>query len=94
MSPVASALRSGLFTPFSGADSQICYLSMAIDLYEWAYVVAYITFSIGLLSSIARFYSRALILKSWGWDDTASCAVLVHYGQPTKSLPLLTVPDR
>ncbi|CAN9246739.1 unnamed protein product [Alternaria alternata] len=50
---------------------------MAIDLYEWAYVVAYITFSIGLLSSIARFYSRALILKSWGWDDTASCAILI-----------------
>jgi hypothetical protein len=55
---------------------------MVLSLFEWAYVVAYITFAIGLLSSIARFYSRGLLLKSWGWDDTASCFVLVHNGQP------------
>ncbi|KAF1810376.1 hypothetical protein P152DRAFT_460492 [Eremomyces bilateralis CBS 781.70] len=50
---------------------------MATNLFELAYVVAYITFAIGTLSSIARFYSRALVVKSWGWDDTASCVVLV-----------------
>lgn len=51
---------------------------MTSGLYELAYAVAYITFALGVLSSVARFYSRALVVKSWGWDDTASCAVLVR----------------
>ena len=50
---------------------------MAQNLLVWAYVVAYITFAAGILSSAARFYSRALVVKSWGADDTASCAVVL-----------------
>ncbi|KAF5009791.1 hypothetical protein FDECE_3998 [Fusarium decemcellulare] len=50
---------------------------MTTNLFELSYVVAYITFAIGILSSAARFYSRALVVKSWGWDDWGSCAVLV-----------------
>lgn len=50
---------------------------MAASLYELSYAVAYITFALGILSSIARFYCRALVVKSWGWDDTASGVVLV-----------------
>ncbi|KAI8943410.1 hypothetical protein NX059_001422 [Plenodomus lindquistii] len=50
---------------------------MANGLYELAYAIAYVTFAVGIASSIARFYSRALVLKSWGWDDTASCVVLL-----------------
>ncbi|KAL6915402.1 hypothetical protein FSST1_006897 [Fusarium sambucinum] len=50
---------------------------MSTDLYVAAYVVAYITFAIGVLSSIARFYSRALVIKSWGWDDWASVVVFL-----------------
>jgi len=52
-----------------------------LSIFEWAYVVAYVTFAIGLLSSVARFYSRALVLRSWGWDDTTSCLVLVKHDQ-------------
>ncbi|KAI6765004.1 hypothetical protein HG531_012103 [Fusarium graminearum] len=50
---------------------------MSSDLYVAAYVVAYITFEIGILSLIARFYSRALVIKSWGWDDWASVVVFL-----------------
>ena len=38
---------------------------MAIGLYELSYAVAYITFALGILSSFARFYSRASVVKSW-----------------------------
>uniref|UniRef100_A0A4E9EGD4 Uncharacterized protein n=1 Tax=Gibberella zeae TaxID=5518 RepID=A0A4E9EGD4_GIBZA len=50
---------------------------MSSDLYVAAYVVAYITFAIGILSLIARFYSRALVIKSWDWDDWASVVVFL-----------------
>lgn len=50
---------------------------MSSDLYVAEYVVAYITFAIGILSLIARFYSRALVIKSWGWDDWASVVVFL-----------------
>lgn len=51
--------------------------AMATALVVWAYVTAYITFGIGLLSFVARFVSRRLALGLWGWDDTASCFVMV-----------------
>ena len=50
---------------------------MATALVVWAYATAYITFGIGLLSFVARFVSRGLALGLWGWDDTASCFVMV-----------------
>ena len=49
---------------------------MTTSLFVWAYVTAYVTFGIGILSSLARFYSRGLALRLWGWDDTASCLVM------------------
>ena len=60
------------------------YLSndMATNLYQLAYGIAYFTFVVGVLSSFARFYSRALVVKSWGWDDSASCAVFVWPPSP------------
>ncbi|KAF4974569.1 hypothetical protein FZEAL_8541 [Fusarium zealandicum] len=51
--------------------------NMATDLYGISYAVAYITFAVGLASSILRFYSRALVVKSWGWDDTSACFVMI-----------------
>lgn len=54
----------------------------AKNLHELAYAVAYVTFSIGILSTLLRFYSRALVVKSWGWDDYGSVAVLVSYFFP------------
>ncbi|CAO2654610.1 Nn.00g113430.m01.CDS01 [Neocucurbitaria sp. VM-36] len=50
---------------------------MATNLFEFAYALAYITFVIGTVSVIARFYSRAVLVKSWGWDDTAAIFVLI-----------------
>ncbi|KAF5024534.1 hypothetical protein F66182_3297 [Fusarium sp. NRRL 66182] len=50
---------------------------MATSLYVTAYVLAYVTFAVAMVSSFARLYSRALVVKSWGWDDSAFCVVLL-----------------
>jgi hypothetical protein len=49
-----------------------------VDWFRLGYAVAYITFAVGIVSSLARFYSRALVVRLWGRDDTASCLVFVR----------------
>ncbi|KAF2185245.1 hypothetical protein K469DRAFT_665481 [Zopfia rhizophila CBS 207.26] len=47
-----------------------------------AYAVAYVTFGFGMISIFLRFYCRAVILKTWGWDDYMAIVVLtVNIGQ-------------
>ena len=39
------------------------------SLQRAAYIVAYTTFAVGLLTVFLRIYCRLHVLKSWGWDD-------------------------
>lgn len=50
---------------------------MVKNIHQLAYAVAYITFLFGLLTSLLRFYSRAVLVKQWGWDDSVSVPMMV-----------------
>jgi hypothetical protein len=39
------------------------------SLQRAAFIVAYVTFAVGLLTVFLRIYCRLHVLKSWGWDD-------------------------
>lgn len=47
------------------------------NLHGLAYALAYILFVLGLCTTGLRFYSRAVLMKQWGWDDYSSIVVLV-----------------
>ena len=34
-------------------------------------------FAVGVLSLLLRFYSRAIVIKIWGFDDTIAVATVV-----------------
>ncbi|KUI57492.1 hypothetical protein VP1G_04757 [Cytospora mali] len=46
------------------------------NLHYVAYAIAYITFFLGLFTTGLRFYSRAVLMNRWGWDDYSSVVVL------------------
>lgn len=48
-----------------------------VDWFRLGYAVAYVAFAVGAASSVARFYSRGLVVRLWGWDDSAACVVFV-----------------
>ncbi|ROW16852.1 hypothetical protein VPNG_01523 [Cytospora leucostoma] len=57
-----------------------------------AYAVAYITFIAGLFTTGLRFYSRAVLMKQWGWDDYSSIAVFfANIGQQAVLQMLLSL---
>lgn len=49
----------------------------AQNLHDVAFVLAYFTFIVGLLTTFLRFYARAFVVKTWGLDDYSSISVLV-----------------
>lgn len=49
------------------------------SLYLFSYVVVWATFVISTSATLLRFYSRAVIVRSWGWDDWGSVAVLARF---------------
>jgi uncharacterized membrane protein (DUF2068 family) len=59
---------------------------LSTSLQRAAYIVAYVTFAVGLLTVFLRVYCRLHVLKSWGWDDY----VAVFVGVSTTSI---FVPD-
>ena len=51
---------------------------MGLDMQMSAYVVASVTFFVGTLTILLRFYCRLAILQTWGLDDWMAILVLVR----------------
>lgn len=48
------------------------------NLQTVCYPLANILFALGTISILLRIYSRAVIVKSFGWDDWAMTSILVR----------------
>jgi hypothetical protein len=55
-----------------------------------AYSVAYISFFVGVTSTVLRFYCRRFVLKTWGWDDYVAVVILVSFLQCSFPIKQLT----
>lgn len=76
--PVSPSLAVPLFSLRGVKESDETNSNMAErNIHGLAFAVAYVTFAFGLLTSVFRFYSRAVLVKQWGWDDSFSVLVMV-----------------
>lgn len=46
-----------------------------VGLQPGAYAAVWVSFCLGSIISLIRIYSRAFVVRNWGWDDW--CAVVI-----------------
>lgn len=61
-------------------------LTMAdlVALQPGAYAAVWISFCLGSIISLLRIYSRAFVVRNWGWDDWCAVVIFVR-NNPTSS---------